>query len=529
MGLFGNRNTDDYVSPFDVDEAPDYVDPSTVVERESQIDARQHQREERRRKAQKRAEHRKQEHIEQAYYHTGQPPASHQRPNIPPSQPAGAARPTTNPVVNAANRPKPQTKRPLAAKLGVAILLLVIATILGNTFSALLVLGAVIILLQSIRLPKPGASNGAGRPTPTASRTPSAASSRTTSSRRTVTVAITVAVVVAIIVAASVIGVIMAQHNTSSGSLRGSFSWSPDDEDDHDYTEPEPETFERTGTLADDYDDERMSFTITRAYAGIHDDLDARTVVIELEASNEGSVATSLSSMGDLEVFQNGVGLRDIYLYIGDDADVLAGYDPSASINEILPDATATITMAYTLRDDTTPLDVRLSDYSGDTTIRSAFEIGEDTPEAPFTQIDSSELPEVPEATDTDGMTTVRDWDDTVIADVQVDDIALGPQTYEGQDTVIVTYRWINRSDDPISLSWLGDIQARLDGTELETAYLSEPPTGYEDGSKYLSVLPGAQATVTIAYELPRTDGTVNARIVDYDDTVLVEGSSELG
>ena len=55
MGLFGNRNTDDYVSPFDVDEAPDYVDPSTVVERESQIDARQHQREERRRKAQKRA------------------------------------------------------------------------------------------------------------------------------------------------------------------------------------------------------------------------------------------------------------------------------------------------------------------------------------------------------------------------------------------------------------------------------------------------------------------------------------------
>ena len=55
------------------DEAPDYVDPSTVVERESQIDARQHQREERRRKAQKRAEHRKQEHIEQAYYHTGQP------------------------------------------------------------------------------------------------------------------------------------------------------------------------------------------------------------------------------------------------------------------------------------------------------------------------------------------------------------------------------------------------------------------------------------------------------------------------
>ena len=113
MGLFGNRNTDDYVSPFDVDEAPDYVDPSTVVERESQIDARQHQREERRRKAQKRAEHRKQEHIEQAYYHTGQPPASYQRPNIPPSQPAGAARPTTNPVVNAANRPKPQTKRPL--------------------------------------------------------------------------------------------------------------------------------------------------------------------------------------------------------------------------------------------------------------------------------------------------------------------------------------------------------------------------------------------------------------------------------
>ena len=564
MGLFGKRNTDDYISPFDVDQAPDYIDPSTAVDRESKIDAKQHQREERQRKAEKRAERRRQERIEQAYYHTSQPstsqpstsqpstassaasstptavptskpsasttppPSAYPKPNIPPSQPAGSARPTTNPVVNAANRANQPAKKPLAAQLGIVLFLLAIASILGNSLGILIVIGAVIYLIHAIRAQQSRTANDAGRPTPPTSRPTAAASARSSAPNRATAVVVTVTVTAIIVVAAAVIGVVMAQRNTVSDTSRGSFSWSADDEDDYDYTEKEPETFERTGTLIDEYDDERMSFTIARAYAGIHDDFDARTVIVEVEASNEGSATTSLGSIGELEVFQNGVGLRDSFLYVGDDTSLLPGYDPVSSINEIPPGGRSTITVAYALRDTTTPLDVRITDYSDTATIRSAFAIGEDTPTSPFEQIDSSELPQIPTPTDTEGMSTIRDWDDTALAEVRIDDIQRGTPTYEGIDTVIVTYRWINRSDEIRSLSQLGDIQAFLDGTELEDAYLSEPVEGYEESSEYLALLPGAQTTATLAYELPRTTGTVNARIVDYDDTALVERSYEL-
>lgn len=555
MGLFGKRNTDDYISPFDVGQAPDYIDPSTVVDRESKIDAKQHQREERRRKAEKRAERRRQERIEQAYYHTSQPstsqpstasstpaavpaskpsasttppPSAYPKPNIPPSQPAGSARPTTNPVVNAANRADQPTKKPLAAQLGIVLFLLAIASLLGNSLGVLIVIGAVVYLIHAIRTRQSRTANGAGRPTSPASRPPAATAARSSTSNRAATVIVTVTVTAIIVVAAAVIGVVMAQRNTVSDTSRGSFSWSADDEDDYDYTEKEPETFERTGTLIDEYDDERMSFTIARAYAGIHDDFDARTVIVEVEASNEGSATTSLGSIGELEVFQNGVALRDSFLYVGDDASLLPGYDPVSSINDIPPGGRSTITVAYALRDTTTPLDVRITDYSDTATIRSAFAIGEDTPTSPFEQIDSSELPQIPTPTDTEGMSTIRDWDDTALAEVRIDDIQRGTPTYEGIDTVIVTYRWINRSDEIRSLSQLGDIQAFLDDTELEDAYLSEPVEGFEESSEYLALLPGAQTTATLAYELPRTTGTVNARIVDYDDTVLVERSYEL-
>ena len=555
MGLFGKRNTDDYISPFDVDQAPDYIDPSTVVDRESKIGARQHQREERQRKTEKRAERRRQEHIEQAYYHTSlpstsqpsttpsaqaavpmpnasantaPPPSAYPKPNIPPSQPAGSARPTTNPVVNAANRANQPAKQPLATQLGIVLFLLVIASLLGNSLGVLIVIGAVFYLIHAIRTQQSRTANGAGRPASPASRPPATTAARSSTSNRAAAVGVTVTVTAIIVVAAAVIGVVMARHNTASDSSRGSFSWSANDENDYDYTEKAPETFERTGTLIDEYDDERMSFTITRAYAGIHDDFDARTVIIEVEASNEGSAATSLSSIGELEVFQNGVGLRDSFLYVGDDTSLLPGYDPVSSINEIQPASRSTITVAYALRDTTTPLDVRITDYSDTATIRSAFAIGEDTPTSPFEQIDSSELPQIPTPTDTEGMSTIRDWDDTALAEVCIDDIQRGTPTYEGIDTVIVTYRWINRSDEIRSLSQLGDIQAFLDGTELEDAYLSEPVEGYEESSEYLALLPGAQTTATLAYELPRTTGTVNARIVDYDDTALVERSYEL-
>ena len=266
MGLFGKRNTDDYISPFDVDQAPDYIDPSTVVDRESKIDAKQHQREERRRKAEKRAERRRQERIEQAYYHTSQPSTSHPstassaasstpaavptskpsasatpppsaypKPNIPPSQPAGSARPTTNPVVNAANRADQPTKKPLAAQLGFVLFLLAIASLLGNSLGVLIVIGAVVYLIHAIRTRQSRTANGAGRPTSPASRPPAAAAARSSTSNRAAAVIVTVTVTAIIVVAAAVIGVVMAQRNTVSDTSRGSFSWSADDEDDYDY------------------------------------------------------------------------------------------------------------------------------------------------------------------------------------------------------------------------------------------------------------------------------------------------------
>lgn len=512
MGLFGNRSDDDYISPFDVDKSPDYIDPSTAIEREAKRGAKRQRQEERRRKARKRAEHHRQERIEQAYYHgarqTAVPPASAAGPQ--PSrgrrQPDALRRPTANPASDAAR--KPGSGRSVAVPIVVAVIAMTVGALIGNVLGSLVVIGAIVYVIHVARTRRGGRARDASGSGPV--------------------IAVVVLVVAAIIIAGAVVfGVGIARRSASTGPSRGSFSLPWDDPDD-DYVEREPETLERAGTLIDDYDDGRLAITIARAYAGVPDDHGSRTVVVEVEASNEGSAATSLSSIGDLEVFQNGVELQDSYLYPDDD-DVLPGYDSMSSINDIAPGAETTVTMAFALRDDVTPLDVRISDHADITTIRSAFTIGEDAPNAPFTQIDSSELPAIPTPTDTAGMTTVDEWDGTDLADVRIDDISRGPQTHDGQNTVIVTYRWINRSDEPMRFSWIGDATASLNGTELEKVYYFEdPPAGYVQDSVYLSVLPDAEATVTIAYEMPRASGTVNARIADYDDTVLVERSMKL-
>lgn len=467
MGLFTRHADDGYVSPFDVGESPAYIDPAAVIERQSRADEKTRKRQEKARRDRKRDEHRRQERIEQAYYHGARPSGAH-------PAPAAVSRTTS------------------AAS--------------SRTTSA-----------ASSRATPAGAP---ATPNRDGARTAPAAKDGTKRSSSKGGL-IAFLVICAIAIAITIVSNTMDSSDDSSYSSHDDTSQTADVDD----AEPEPQTFERTGTIDDEYSNDRMTLTITGGYAGVHDYDDARTVVIEVEAVNDGPTAVSMRSLAMLDVYQNGVGLQETYLHPDDDTDAMAGYDASSSSNDIQSGGTAAVTVAFALRDDA-PLDVRITDHSGMTTIRSGFIVGEDTAGTAFEQIDSSDLPAPPEPTDTDGMTSIRDWDDSVIAEVRIDDIVMGPRDYDGQETVIVTYSWINRSDECQSLAYfVGDITAYLDGgAELEDAYI-DSVDGYEDGSEYVPVLPGVQSRVTVAYALPRESGTVDAGIEDYDGTMLVERS----
>lgn len=544
MGLFANRAHDDYVSPFDIDDSPAYINPDTTIEQQSRVDKRQYRQEEHARKARRRAEHLRQEHIEQAYYHDDtssssasvlqtpstpvtlsgtEQPTDHRQPR-PDNKARGGSRHTTNPSVRPASESSKKPSALSASRLTIAIVLFVVAAMLNSILTIPVIIIAMLLLATSFKMKS--ATTSTNQTADSSSRRGMASAGTSTRPRSKTGIIIAIVVIGVISMAVGIIGDVMdATQHSSYDSYSSDTADTPYDA----YEEREPQTFERAGTIDEQYSDDQMSFTITRAYTGIRDDDNSRTVVVEVEAINEGPTSASMSSLGTLYVFQNGIGLQETYLYLDEDANEMAGYDPMSVINDIKSGDKATITQAFVLRDTVTPLDVRIIDYSNMTTIKSGFTIGDDVTDAPFTQINSSELPEVPPAADVSGMTSIRDWNDTIIADVHIDDASMGPKDYEGHNTVIVTYSWINRSDEIQSMTNLGDVVAYAKGSsDLERAFYGDLVAGYEDNSVNTSILPGVQSQVTIAYVLPRNSTTVNACIEDYDGTVLIERSFTL-
>lgn len=289
-----------------------------------------------------------------------------------------------------------------------------------------------------------------------------------------------------------------------------------------------PVEYERSGELTPLYAKTPMDVTISGAYAGIHaNDTNARTVVIKLEVTNNATSEMSLAAVGEITVYQNGVELPDTYLV--PERGVLPEYG-MLDYDDIDAGATAIVSKPFELRDDAEPLDVRISGNYDSATIRSAFNIGQDVPASPFEQIDSSQLPATPKAIAAADMTEIHDpYSDEYMADARIDSIVRGPRTYDGIDTVIVTYTWINRTDSPISLEWLGSISAYFNGEEVDTRYVSaDAVEGFENSSEFIEVLPDIEFTVTVAYGIPEYAGEFRACFEDYNDDVLIERTVDL-
>ncbi|RYQ12504.1 hypothetical protein PG2093B_0080 [Bifidobacterium pseudolongum subsp. globosum] len=87
---------------------------------------------------------------------------------------------------------------------------------------------------------------------------------------------------------------------------------------------------------------------------------------------------------------------------------------------------------------------------------------------------------------------------------------------FQGEPTVLVTYEWKNTTDKNNSFMVLADAKAFQNGQELQTATYSmdTEPEGYEDGSAYADVQPGAMGKATIGYVL-KDDSPVTIDVTD--------------
>lgn len=279
---------------------------------------------------------------------------------------------------------------------------------------------------------------------------------------------------------------------------------------------------ERVGTVSS-YGGKSLDITIAGASLGERDSLTGeRTVIVTLTVTNTGS-RTSINSLGELAVFQNGLALDHTYLYpeYGDTAP--QGYDRNALSRDVAAGATVTAMDVFRLREDATPLVVRFDSYR-EAGVISAFTfdgVPSDVSDgASLTQVDSSSLPTVPQTDDTsrEGMTTFTGgYPARPIGSARIDSIKAGPADYEGNDTVIVTLTWANDSDKPVRLPDLGALQAKQGKTELEIAYLDEGTEGYDEQSRNRLVLPGVETRATLAYVLKKK-APVEFTLTGYDD-----------
>lgn len=517
MGLFA-RHDDDVVSPFDVDDAPAYISPDAAIEREARAEAEAERRRQAARAAADAAERRRRNQpptarrrtptrtrdAAQAKRAAAPPPAgqtyaddpSHS--NSAPRAAGPSPRPAGTPNRNAA----PRTRTPSASGWVVAAFVL-----LGVTLAALSApLAGFVTAVAAIVLAIGALTRAARDP------------------RHRGRAAAVVALVLSIaLLAADAVAVVAGLSSTSPPDSSWSRTYGGADAAD-----PEPRTYERTGTIAYDHDGTELQVSIDRACAGTPDDLTGgRTVVIEVTVRNTGSTTTGLESESTLEVFQNGIGLTRTYL--SDDAESF-GYNDDSGFAEIRPGASHTVTEAFALRDGDAPLLARLASYDGMSTVTAAFSVGGSTPGEEFEGLATADVPDVvpPDEAAVADMTDIVDHRGTTVAQLAIDGVVRGPDTSDGTPTAIVTYRWVNRSDEPMTLWDCGMASAWRDGVELEVAFPADAMEGYAPLSQSTSILPGAMFSATIAYAVPDYDGRFDVRLTDYDDTVLAERTFEL-
>ncbi|KAB7790470.1 DUF5067 domain-containing protein [Bifidobacterium leontopitheci] len=463
MGLFG-KHDDGYVSPFDVDDAPAYVDFSSAdgvsddthdathatdaASRHGSVDASTSARRDRAQQA--------------ASVSPNQQTSDHQTPyQQTPAEPSRRERQRTQRQSNVAQQAVQRNR-------------------------------------QAVKQASRNRTTGHG-----GTRQTSASSKR--NGKGVWIVALIVVIIFSTKLPQLVIGSLFGGGSDSDSSSFSSSAWNGPSHDDK-------PTKEKTGRVAT-YDGDSAEVTIAKAAAGPNDIAGQPTVIVTYHWRNTGEKTTTFSSfVMDRNVFQHGEGLIPTTLYNTKDSPI-AGYDPRSTDTKVRAGEELDTTIAYRLIDKTTDLFVEANEADSlSEGIVSAFAISNDG--TTFTQIDSTPLRKAPQASaeERKPLKPIHSYSADVLASIT--NVTRGPNDYNDNPTIIVTIDWVNTSEASEQLTSAADLTVTQNGRELDANYYMAPwPDGYEELSDTRRAQPGALARSTVSYKLDDANAPVKVTL----------------
>lgn len=247
-----------------------------------------------------------------------------------------------------------------------------------------------------------------------------------------------------------------------------------------------------------------------------------QAVMVTYTFENKGPAKISMLELADTYVFQNDSSLRmgNLYPEYGDEAP--ADYDRESINRAVDPGKTATVTVAYELTEPSAPLEVWVSDYCFEKVGFAGFQRTADGTGLERVHIAPAALPELPGKDDLKDYKEAKSYSNH--AYIRFLSAVPGPKDYDGSSTVIVTYEWVNAGVIPASLLSMGNLTAKAGGQSLERTYLGDPSTpvdpayGFDRYSPTAFVKGHCTAKTTIAYRLPKSTGTAEVEFKYFAD-----------
>lgn len=273
-------------------------------------------------------------------------------------------------------------------------------------------------------------------------------------------------------------------------------------------------TVEKTGDVLDASGESKGTITIASAATGPADYSGNPTVIVTFKWTNTSNKALTFDSIASPEVYQNGLELRQISFSTSTE---VPGYSYESPQTKVDSGENFTTTLAYTLRDTTTPIYVqsdRDARYSVSPLIISAFTPGSGSD---WTQVESNTIT-ISQAASSDraGMTTIGDSEYTKFS-YAFAGVQRGPTDAMDAPSAIVALDWINESANSESFSYYGDVSVMQHNVELDRALYLDDPDGYVNGSPMLNIKPGVKATAQYAVKLNDESSPITVTFTPYD------------
>ncbi|QTB90562.1 DUF5067 domain-containing protein [Bifidobacterium saguini] len=279
------------------------------------------------------------------------------------------------------------------------------------------------------------------------------------------------------------------------------------------------QTVEKTSDVLDVSGKPQGVLTIASAKSGPNDFTGRPTVIVTFNWTNTSKKALAFDTLTHPEVYQNGLQLGEITF---SKSTEVSGYSYESAQTEVKPGSEFNTTLAFTLRDKSSPIYVqsdRSTWYRESPLIVSAFTPNSDVSDGPWTQVNTSTLAPVPQATESDrkNMKTLgkTEYDQFFYA---LAGAQRGPADAMDNPSAIVSIDWINDTGNNASLSYFGDVSVTQNGVKLDNAYYLTNPEGFVDNGHILNSQPGVKATVQYAVELRDETSPITVTFTPYDN-----------